>query len=201
MRRFTSATTLALAAVTVTATPTACWARDTPADPTHLYVVVDAGNAKVSHDCASSVNCQRVQFTPRVHLGYRFNPQVAAELGYGAVDMSSWFGDYGMRLDSLTASLVLSQPLGDAWSLQGRLGLSQSHTRADLPRPGSFATTRQSANDTAPWVGLGVQWRLTRLMHLELGADWTQAKVPQQLDTPPQTRTVRWMGVGVGFNF
>lgn len=117
-------------------------------------------NADFSPFTVKSVDKKDTQFG--VAAGYRFSPNLAFEVGYldfGKAKVSTTFQGVGANFDgkvsSVHASLIVGAPLGEVWSVYGRLGAARSDRKlsGSVGSPSVSAST--SDKKTEALLGLG----------------------------------------------
>jgi OmpA-OmpF porin, OOP family len=132
-----------------------------------FYGAFDAGQLKASDACVFSAargtsGCKDSANAFRLSGGYQFTPNLGAEVGVG-VGLRSTLGTTGgtevggWRLASLIqASATGTLPLGDAFSLTGRVGIARTSLEV-LPGPNTITATTLK-----PVFGIGAQYALTK---------------------------------------
>lgn len=94
-------------------------------------VYLDAGLGVAMQQCA---NCQadiEPGFGGKIAVGYRFNPYVAAELGYaggGGTWADTTEGDLGINTSTGFGAVVGIVPIGSLFEVFGRIGYGRSRT-------------------------------------------------------------------------
>jgi OOP family OmpA-OmpF porin len=129
-----------------------------------FYVAADYGKLSMS-DAAPLANPGAI----RVTGGYHFNPNFAVEAGYMAVGdstVTNSFGSYTYAQSSLQASGVISLPLGDSFSLFGKVGVASNYGK--LTGTGSYASLNTSATTTNAIYGIGGQYNFNQLVGMRL---------------------------------
>ncbi len=159
---------LAAAAIATTgfAVPAAA---QTAASAAGFYVGANVGQAKYHFSCGAGCDQDTTPTSFRLLGGYRFNRIFSAELGYNDLGKAR----YGLPGASATLSAevydlsaLASWPLGNRFSLYGRLGLY--HGTLKQSGVGAFGTGK-GTRDAVTW-GVGGQFDLTT--SLGLRAEW-----------------------------
>jgi OOP family OmpA-OmpF porin len=105
----------------------------------------------------------------RVTGGYRFNPNFAVEAGYmmiGDSTVTDSIGSVTYAQSSLQASGVISLPLGDKFSLFGKIGVASNSGK--LTGTGSYASTNSSTSTTDTTYGIGGQFNFNQLVGMRV---------------------------------
>ena len=112
----------------------------------------------------------------RVFGGYQLNPNFALEAGYFNLGKSRFNanttpagtlnGEY--LVEGLNMDLVGTAPLGDRWSVIGRLGVQYANSKTNLLTSGAAAVTDSgpSKREANLKVGLGLQYEINRGLFL-----------------------------------
>ena len=90
----------------------------------------------------------------KIFGGYQFHRNIAAELGYGLL-----FDKSGVEITSLELTAVGIFPLGNQFSLFGKLGFARVEAESNFG----------STDDTALTFGFGAQYDIGRNLGLRLG--------------------------------
>jgi OOP family OmpA-OmpF porin len=107
-----------------------------------VYVGAGAGAAKTDTNETSW----------KLYGGYQFNPMWGVELGYN--DLGSY---RGADIENVTVAATATLPLGQGWSLLGKLGAARNES--------NFAN---SSNHTDLLLGLGVGYALAKNVGVRL---------------------------------
>jgi OOP family OmpA-OmpF porin len=105
----------------------------------------------------------------RVVGGYRFNPYFALEAGVMAIGDSTVTDSVGsvtLSQSSLQASSVISLPLGDKFSLFGKIGVASNYGK--LTGTGTYSSVNTNATTTGAIYGIGAQFRFNQLVGIRL---------------------------------
>ena len=150
----------------------------------NFYMVAGIGRSSIDVDpnsinffatangLASSVTVPSSNsFGWKLQLGFQFNKYVALEGGYEGLGKASYFNINNVytaqgekRAALVNLDLVGKFPLGDSFSLLGRLGMFEWETRSDLPTAVSLIGKTENGFD---WkFGAGVQYDFTNAFSL-----------------------------------
>lgn len=105
----------------------------------------------------------------RVTGGYRFNPNFAIEAGYMAIGDSTVtysFGSYTYAQSSLQASGIISLPLGESFSLFGKVGVASNYGK--LTGTGVYSALDASTTTTNAMYGIGGQFNFNQLVGMRV---------------------------------
>jgi OmpA-OmpF porin, OOP family len=136
-----------------------------PAMADGYYGALDLGQAKAKDACtglpAGVTGCKDTATMFRIAGGYQFVPMWGAEVSYAAYGKES-AGTLGAvsadwQLSGLQVSGTGTFPLGDAFSLIGKLGIA----RTEIKLSGG-GTCQCSANSTKLAYGIGAQYDFTK---------------------------------------
>ena len=126
-------------------------------------------NAKYCEDLAAlGVPCDETDTSFRIFGGYQFHPNVAVEAGYADLGEASLSGTFLSAPASATGEAkawdlvaVLSWPVGNVFSLYGKLGVYRGEARS-TGAVGGFGGPRGSETVTDFTYALGGQFNLGR---------------------------------------
>ena len=160
------------------------------------YVGVHAGESKFDIDCVEPLNCDEKDKAYKLALGWQFNRYIAAELAYndlGQANLEAGTFVAHLHATAYELSAVGTYPLGNMFSLLGRMGLLQAHTKYG----GALGGEHKSRATT---FGFGAQLDFTRNITLRL--QWQRFNnIKTQIQTPttqPEERgDVDMLSVGI----
>lgn len=165
--------------------------------PAHAqwYVGASAGSSRASFDGDSqaeqlldlgfedaSTSIDRSDTMARVHAGYRFHRNVAVELAYvdlgelrvRSVVLPAGTLDASVESRGADLSVLGLWPIGDRFTVFGRVGAFAARTRATYAATGSVELVdggaRQAHRSTRVLYGLGVMYQVTP--RLAVRGDW-----------------------------
>lgn len=129
----------------------------TPAVADGLYAALDVGQSKGSDACNNGLpGCKDTGTLIRGAIGTQITPMWGAEVSYGTYGKESLGVFFGVPLDWEASGLQVSGtgtfPLGDAFSLIGKLGIA----RTDLKFSGGGASVSETSINLA--FGIGAQY-------------------------------------------
>ena len=142
-------------------------------DTSAAYLGLSVGQAEFNEACegaASFVSCDSKDTAFRIFGGYQFHPNIAVELGWADLGAATARNNITGASASAEASAfdlvgVLSWPIGNAFSVYGKIGLFHGEVEA-----GGAASSLGSASGTDLTYGLGAQFNLGR--NIGLRAEW-----------------------------
>jgi OmpA-OmpF porin, OOP family len=140
-------------------------------DSSAAYLGLSVGQAKFSDACegasALGVTCDNKDTAFRIFGGYQFHPNIAVELGYADLGKATASGPGGTASAEASAFDlvgVLSWPVGNAFSVYGKLGLYHGEVEGG----GALGGSSDSGTDLT--YGLGAQFNVGR--NVGLRAEW-----------------------------
>ncbi|MES1982366.1 MAG: outer membrane beta-barrel protein [Pseudomonadota bacterium] len=133
-----------------------------------FYVGADVGQAKASGNVTTGAN-DTSNTAYGLSVGYQFNRNWAAELGYtdfGTLDYGAAAGGGNSKTNAVSLSALGIWPLDNGFSLLGKLGVAG--TSVDYsPALGGGSTNRR----TGAVVGLGGQYNFTTAFGVRVAYD------------------------------
>jgi len=118
-----------------------------PADDSGPYVALGVGQSHFSVDGTAG---KKTDTGSMFSVGYNFNRNVALELGYSDYGKVNLLGGGNAKANSGQISAILTAPVGDGFSVYGRLGAAS--TRRDANTGSIFA---QGSRKTEAIYGVG----------------------------------------------
>lgn len=158
------------------------------------YLGLGVGSAKFNIDCTGATNCSGTDTGSKFFGGYRFMPNVAAELGY--INFGRGKGTVGastvtIRNSSIGIGVAFSGNFAQDWTGVARLGLAR--VKAEGSVSGIAGNTSQTSSNA--YGGLGLGYALTKAVSLDAALDFTQSKLAGQ------SGGLRLFSAGLTFNF
>lgn len=142
----------------------------------------------------------------KAYAGYAFTPNFAIEAGYfdlGKFTTDSTVSPPGtvrteLKFKGINVDVVGSLPLGDRFSLFGRVGVIRTEQDISVSSTGSIVTTQPSLSyDKTSWkAGVGVDYVLTGGLGLR-----AEAEVYRVPDGPDETANVGMFSIGLLYRF
>ena len=135
-----------------------------PAMADGYYGALDLGQSKGKDICvgnpAGVTGCKDTATVYRIAGGYQFVPMWGAEVSYAGFSKESagTMGGFSLdwQLNTFQVSGIGTFPLGDAFSLIGKLGIARTETKLSGSAGNSNATTTKLA------YGIGAQYDFTK---------------------------------------
>lgn len=160
------------------------------------YVGGSLGSSHLSLDCTGTTTCDNTGSAYKFIGGYRFGNGFAGELGFhdfGKATATVSGVDLTAKATAITLAAAYQANLSDDWGLVGRLGVAS--VRAKIS--GALGGVSSSVKDTKTnaYFGLGVNYKLTSDLRVELGADSTKAEIDGD------KATVRAYSLGLNYSF
>ena len=182
-----------LAAVTLLALSTAASAQ--------VYGVISLGTARLDIDCAGATKCDKSGTSVKLLGGYKFTPNLAAEVGYFGLGKAS-VADAGTSLDitntGFGGGVAYHQDLGAAWSFVGRLGLASVKTKLNAS-VSSLGSGGDSDTNVQPYGGLGIGYKLGKSTTLDAAWDVSKAKYSKNGVEESGSINAFSLGLTIGF--
>ncbi|MFN8769679.1 MAG: outer membrane beta-barrel protein [Neisseriaceae bacterium] len=126
------------------------------------YTFTNPGNDGNQKSGAPSNN-----YSLGANIGYKFNEYVAAEIGYNHLWLAKTYANTGGQVGVEDIAARGTLPLGDIFSLYGRLGVGGYQNMG-----GSDNSGTNFAHNIGVLYGAGAQWALSRNLALRL-EDWS----------------------------
>lgn len=160
-----------------------------------LSIGASIGDARHSGDSLlGGYPADRSHFGGKLYGGYSFTPNFSLEAGYA--DLGRITSDAGrVRADSWFLDAVGSLPLGNDFSLLGRVGLIDGQLRRDLNGSQIDGSASASERGTGYKLGAGLQYDFSKSTSLR--AEWEHYRF-KALDSTPRTNLLT---VGVNYKF
>ncbi|MDP2005493.1 MAG: outer membrane beta-barrel protein [Rubrivivax sp.] len=165
------------------------------------YAVVSVGSSRLNLDCAGVASCDKTGTGYKLLGGYRFTPVWAAEVGvfdYGKArtrdaGVSADIGNRGVGL-----GLAFHQALAHDWNAVARLGLSRVKTRISGSL-GGLGLANDTDDNTAPYGGIGVGYRLSEAMSVDLAWDFSRSRFHK--NGVDESGNINLFSLGLSFGF
>lgn len=167
------------------------------AQPLPVYVDAAIGASHIGVDGEESgLNVDRSGTGGKVDIGYKFNKNFAVEAGYltlGKATASADGFNASLKSDGFTLGVAGFVPVTKDLTVSGRTGAYFSKNTVDA----SFGEYSGSVSErhTTPYVGVGVQYAVTKNVTLNGGLDFTRVKVDGG------SYNGRLLSVGAGYQF
>lgn len=187
-----------------------CLAVSTGATMAQTYVSARVGVTEFGIDCEGASTCDKSDAGYQFNVGYKFTPQVAAELGYvnfGKVHATGYLYGYvggyyfysptymtvDMDMTGWTAAVALRAPVSPVLSGVLRLGVATITVDSQVSLAGSARTVSETKAN--PYLGLGLEYAFSKNIKGTLSADFTQFQLSGQ------TGDVRMLSIGAQYDF
>lgn len=141
------------------------------------YGLVSVGASRLDLDCGGAASCDKTDVGFKVIGGYKVSPNWAAELGwfeYGKATASDPVDSVAIRNTAIGLGAAFHQDLTADWKAVARLGLARVETKLS----GSVSGVGYSFtdNNTTPYLGLSVGYRLSKATSLDFSWDYGRSK-------------------------
>lgn len=165
------------------------------------YAVVSAGSARMNVDCTGVASCDKSDTAFKLLGGYRFAPTWAVEFGYFDFGKAR-AADAGVALEitnsALGVGVAFHQDLGTDWNAVARLGAARVKTKISGSVSG-LGSASDSDNNVAAYGGLGVGYKLSPKVSLDLAWDFTRSQFKK--DGLDETGNLNAVSLGLTFSF
>ena len=160
------------------------------------YVGAAVGSVKADIDCAGTISCDNSSSGFKLIGGYKFTPNIAAELSYfdfgkakARVNLPP-VADLEMTAKAFALGVAFSGNFNPSFYGVARLGVANVKAEVAIVGAGS-----DSATKTHPYFGLGVGYRLSKALSVDLAADFSKAEYAGE------QANLRMLSVGLNYAF
>jgi OOP family OmpA-OmpF porin len=165
-----------------------------------MYGSASVGVSKHDIDCNGAASCDDTGTAFKVLGGYKFMPNLAAELGYfdyGKVKASGGGASLDAKTTAYGAGVAYHLAFSPDWTGVGRLGAARVKTKLDATLGGLSGS--DSDSNTELYGGLGVGYRLSSTVTIDGAWDFTKSKYSKNgID---ESWNINVFSVGVTFGF
>jgi OmpA-OmpF porin, OOP family len=165
-----------------------------------IYGSVSAGVSKQDVDCTGVASCDDKGTAFKVLGGYKFMPNLAAELGYfdyGKVRGADSGASLEAKTNAIGAGVAYHMAFSPSWSGVARLGAARVKTKLTATLGGLSGS--DSDTNTALYGGLGVGYRVSPTVTIDGAWDFTKSKYDK--NGVDESWSVNAFSVGVTFGF
>jgi OmpA-OmpF porin, OOP family len=170
-----------------------------------FYGVVSAGVSRLDVDCTGASNCDKTDTGFKLLGGYKFMPNLAAEVGYfdfgkaKATFQDPVLGPINADIKNTAfgGGVAYHVDLAPNWNAVGRLGLAQVKTKLGASALGSSGS--DSDNNTALYAGLGVGYKVAKNVSIDGAWDFSRSKYNK--NGVDESGNINVFSVGVTFGF
>ena len=134
------------------------------ADNATSYMGVSAGRVEQKVSVTNIGSAKENTTAYKVYGGFPFDNRFALELGYadlGKIEAGSGINSVSAQPKALTAAVVISQPLGDKFAVNGKLGLASTNPTL---RANNIKVDHGSKSSLL--AGVGVTFNITKQLTL-----------------------------------
>lgn len=163
------------------------------------YASVGAGITHLNDDCSGTTSCDNSGTGFKLIGGYKFSPNVAAELTYfdfGKATATINFPPIvngAIKTKGFGIGAALSTDFSPELYGNARLGLATLKTEVSLSS--AVASASESQSSTKLYLGFGAGYHVTKQLSLDVSADFSKAKFDGTEEG------VRLLSVGATFRF
>jgi OOP family OmpA-OmpF porin len=162
-----------------------------------VYGTASVGASRFSLDCSGATSCDKNDTAFKVMGGYKFMPNLAAEIGYfdfGKAKASLGPLSGAVKLNGYGIGAAYLVDFGSNWNGVARLGVGRMKTKVSATGFGSDSDT-----NTTVYGGLGVGYRLTPAFSID-GA-WDISRAKSDKNGVNESGNVNALSVGVTYLF
>jgi|KBSSwiStaDraftv2_1062776.scaffolds.fasta_scaffold197193_1 OOP family OmpA-OmpF porin len=142
-----------------------------------VYGTASVGVSRSSFDCLGAPSCDKSDTAFKIMGGYKFMPNLAAEIGYfdfGKQTLSGGGASLEYKNNGFGIGVAYHQDIASDWAFVARLGAAQIKTKLTGSLGGLSAS--DSDKNTALYGGLGVGYRVTPQMSIDGAWDFSRGK-------------------------
>jgi OOP family OmpA-OmpF porin len=159
------------------------------------YVGGSVGSSHVNIDCTGTTNCNNNGTAFKLFGGYKFTPNVAAEISYfdfGKAKATVAPNTISISGTGLGFGVAAFTEFAPQWKGVGRLGIASTSVKASVSGAVNGSDTDHSTN---AYAGLGVGYELQKGLTLDATLDFTRLKYASE------SANVRVLSVGLTYAF
>lgn len=165
------------------------------------YAVASVGSATLNVDCTGAATCDKSDTAVKLIFGYKFNPNLAVELGYfdfgkaraSGSGVSAEIGNTAVGL-----GLAYHQEMAPNWNFVARLGAAQMKTKITGAIVG-LGSGSDSDNNMTAYGGLGIGYMFSK--SVSLGAAWDFSKSKYNKNGVDESGNINAYGLNLMFEF
>mgnify|MGYP006174555269 CR=1 FL=1 len=170
-----------------------------------IYVAGALGQSKANLECDGTTVCDDADIGFKMLVGSRITPTIALEAGYvnfGKVSMAGNYGGYqaiaAFESHGMLVNGAFRYAATPAFSLVGRVGISVLRTTVSGAVAG-YSNVSDDKVAVSPYLGLGMEYALTKTLRLTADADFTEAE--GELRGNSDSASVQLMSIGLQYAF
>src|SRR5258706_4441928 len=164
------------------------------------YIGGAVGQSHFNADCSGTTSCKNNDTGYKLFGGYKFSPNLGAELtyfDYGKATASLQSGSTlitgQLRGTGLRLAVAFMGDFAPQWSGVARLGIASN--RAKVTATAGTLTGSDSETKAAAYAGLGVGYAISKELKVDAALDFSKLKFSGE------TFNVRLLSVGVTYAF
>lgn len=165
------------------------------------YVVASVGSSRLSADCAGTTSCDNTDVGFKFLGGYKFMPNLAAELGYfnfGKATASASGVNAEIKNSAFGGGIAVHGDLAPNWPAVARLGVAQVKTKLSGSVAG-VGSASVSDNNVSLYGGLGIGFKLAKDVSLDGAWDFSKSKF--DVNGVSDSGSINMISVGLTFWF
>jgi len=167
----------------------------------NAYGVVSLGASKLNIDCTGATTCDDADTAFKLLGGYKFAPNLAAEVGYfdfGKARASDAFVSAEISNTAFGGGIAFHQDLAPNWNFVARLGLASVKTKISGTVSG-FGSASDSDSNIAMYAGLGIGYKLSKSVSLDGAMDFSRSKYSK--NGVDESGNLTAISIGLTFGF
>jgi OOP family OmpA-OmpF porin len=164
------------------------------------YIGGAVGQSHFNADCSGTTNCKNNDTGYKLFGGYKFSPNMAAEVSYfdygkitAGVPLGGTVFNVQIKGSGVGLGVAFMGDFAPQWSGVARVGIASNRTKVSATG-GGFSGADSETKATA-YAGLGVGYALTKEMKIDAALDFSNLKYSGQ------TANVRLLSVGLTYAF
>lgn len=145
------------------------------------YVGGAIGQGNFDLDCAGTDSCDKSSTGFKVFGGYKFMPNLAAEVGYfnfGKAKASDAGANLTLKATAFGAGVAFIGDFAPQWSGVARVGVASVKMKGDAEFFG--ATGSVSKSSTNAYAGFGIGYEVTKGLTVTADIDLTRGKIADE---------------------
>jgi OmpA-OmpF porin, OOP family len=165
-----------------------------------MYGTAGFGQSNTNIDCEGVPTCDRSGTAFKLMGGYKFAPNMAAELGYmsfGKAKASDAVSSVSISNSGFGGGVAFTGDLSPNWTATARVGLLMMKTKLSASSGGASGSV--SDDNAQLYAGLGVGYKVAKDVSIDGYIDLSNGKYDK--DGFSLKGNVRAIGVGVTFGF
>jgi len=165
------------------------------------YVGANVGATRYSVDCAGTTTCDKSDTGFKVYGGWKFMPNLAAELNYfdfgtstATVPLFGTLVNGEVQGRGVGVGLAFMSDFAQQWGAVARLGIASINTDVSASAPGLGSGSADEDNATF-YGGIGISYAFDKALRLHGDLDFSR------VEFGGEKSNVRMLSIGVSYSF